>query len=159
MAVYRLKREQLIPATLAEVWTFFSGAGNLQAITPASMNFRVTNGPLPAVVYPGQIITYKVSPILGIPLFWMTEITHVIPQILFVDEARRGPYRMWHHEHHFEEREGGVWMTDIVHYELPFWILGNLAHVLFVRRMLVGIFDYRTKKVNELFPGTAHNLS
>src|ERR1044072_8072318 len=89
-------------------------------------------------IYPGQIITYKVSPVLGIPLFWMTEITHVVPGKLFVDEQRRGPYRLWHHQHHFEAVTGGVLMTDIIHYELPLGWLGELVRILVVRRQLDG---------------------
>lgn len=151
MAVYNIRHEQFIPATLDEVWTFFSGAGNLQAITPDYMHFRVTSGDQPAEIYPGMIITYKVSPLLNIPLFWMTEITHVIPGKLFVDEQRRGPYKLWHHQHHFEAREGGVLMTDIVHYELPLGILGTAAHALFVRKQLKDIFAFRREKVDALF--------
>jgi ligand-binding SRPBCC domain-containing protein len=82
----------------------------------------------------------------------MTEIKHVLPQRLFVDEQRRGPYRLWHHQHHFEERDGGVLMTDIVHYELPFRWLGELARPLFVSRQLTDIFEYRKQKMASLFP-------
>ena len=152
MAVHRIQQEQHLNADLPTVWKLFSNAGNLQAITPEYMKFQVTSGDLPEEIYPGQIITYKVAPLLGIPLFWMTEITHVEPQKLFVDEQRRGPYRMWHHQHHFEARNGGVHMTDIVHYQLPLGFLGELARHLFVSKQLRDIFEYRKKKVAELFP-------
>ncbi len=43
------------------------------------MGFHVTSDPeFLQQMYPGQV-TYTVKPILGIPLFWMTEITHVEP--------------------------------------------------------------------------------
>ena len=151
MAVHEFRREQFISSDLSTVWKFFSCASNLQKITPASMKFTVTSRNLPEDIYPGMVITYKVSPVLHIPLFWMTEIMHVIPQKMFVDEQRRGPYSLWHHQHHFEEKDGGVLMTDIVHYELPLGILGELAHVLFVKRQLNDIFNFRTEKVDELF--------
>jgi ligand-binding SRPBCC domain-containing protein len=151
MAVHQLIRKQHIPAAPAAVWSFFSGAGNLQAITPAYMKFRVTSGELPQEIYPGQIITYTVSPVLGIPLYWMTEITHVVPGRLFVDEQRKGPYRLWHHQHHFEETEGGVLMTDIVHYQLPLGPLGELARALFIGRQLDDIFAFRQRVVDDLF--------
>lgn len=152
MAVHRIKHTQQLNADLDTVWQFFSHAANLQTITPKYMRFRVTSGDLPDEIYPGMIITYKVSPLLRIPLFWMTEIKHVLPKRLFVDEQRRGPYRMWHHQHHFEERDGGVLMTDIVHYELPFWPIGELVHPLFVSRQLADIFEFRKQKVASLFP-------
>lgn len=151
MAVHKIIYRQFIPASLESVWSFFSGAGNLQAITPAYMRFRVTSGDLPEVIYPGMIITYKVSPVLGIPLFWMTEITHVVPGKLFVDEQRRGPYRMWHHQHHFEAQDDGVLMTDIVHYQLPLGIIGEAANSLFVKKQVAEIFAYRKAAIERLF--------
>ncbi len=157
MAIYRLHRQQWIPATLREVWRFFSNAGNLAAITPKKMAFRVTSGDLPQHIYPGQIITYKVSPLLGIPLFWMTEITAVEPEKMFVDEQRRGPYALWHHQHHFEEKDGGTLMTDIVHYEVPLGALGRLANAVVVRRELLSIFDFRAQVIAETFGGVAES--
>ena len=158
MALYRLLRRQLIAAPLHEVWAFFSDAANLANITPEKMNFRVTSGGLPTDIYPGQIITYRVSPLFGIPLFWMTEITAVVAGKLFVDEQRRGPYRMWHHQHHFEEQEGGVLMTDIVHYEMPLGILGKVANSLLVNRELEQIFDFRTQVIADRWKGSSGSL-
>jgi ligand-binding SRPBCC domain-containing protein len=102
-------------------------------------------------MYPGQVIEYKVKPILGIPLYWMTEITHVADKKYFVDEQRFGPYSLWHHQHHFKEVNGGVEMIDIVHYKVPLWVLGDIAQFLFVKQQLKGIFDYRFKAAEEVF--------
>jgi ligand-binding SRPBCC domain-containing protein len=102
-------------------------------------------------MYPGQIIEYKVSPVLGIPLYWMTEITHVEEGRYFVDEQRFGPYSLWHHQHHFRQVDRGVEMTDIVHYRLPLGFLGDIANGLFVKKQLEHIFEFRHKRVVELF--------
>ena len=153
MAIYRLRREQLLPAPPEKIWHFFSDASNLSNITPKHMGFNVTSGTLPGDVYPGQIITYTVSPILGIPLFWMTEITAVEKNRFFVDEQRRGPYSLWHHQHLFEERDGGTLMTDLVHYEVPLGFLGTIAHGLFVKAQLQKIFDFRAEAVGKEFGG------
>lgn len=155
MAVYSLKTVQVLPVSLEQAWDFFSSPANLGAITPAKLGFNIISKHHGEKMYPGQIIEYTVKPVLGIPLYWMTEITHVEQGSYFVDEQRYGPYSMWHHQHHFREVSGGVEMTDIVHYKIPLWILGDLAHALFVRRQLKEIFDYRFKKVQELFPNPA----
>jgi ligand-binding SRPBCC domain-containing protein len=149
--IYRLQYEQVINTSLNEAWDFFSAAENLERITPSYMRYHITSPQTGKPVYAGQVITYRIRPVLGIPLSWVTEITHVKEGKYFVDEQRRGPYGMWHHQHHFEEINGGVKMTDIVHYEMPFGILGTFARALFVKRQLEGIFEYRKKKVNELF--------
>lgn len=122
------------------------------------MQFTVTSDPeLLKQMYTGQIITYTVRPLLNIPLFWMTEIKHVEPGVFFVDEQRIGPYAIWHHQHHFKAIPGGVEMTDLVHYKLPLGPLGALAKWLFVGRQLDGIFDYRWKKLEQLFGSLSEN--
>lgn len=151
MAFYQLIKTQKIPASLAEVWDFISAPINLREITPKHMNFVVTSNTGTEKMYPGMIITYKVSPILGIPLNWMTEITHVKELEFFVDEQRIGPYRLWHHQHKIEAIEGGVLMTDIVTYQPPFGFLGALANTLFIKKQLNQIFDYRTEAVENKF--------
>ncbi len=150
MAVYSIKTVQKIPVSLDKAWDFFSSPANLQAITPAKMGFRIISKHHGEKIYAGQIIEYKVKPVPGIPMYWMTEITQVKDREYFIDEQRFGPYRLWHHQHHFKAIEGGVEMTDIIHYKNPLWLLGDLANSLFVKKQLAAIFDFRYKKVEEL---------
>ncbi len=115
------------------------------------MNFKVLSNSDSDSMFAGQIITYTVSPILGIPLFWMTEITHVREREYFIDEQRFGPYALWHHKHFFRPVPGGTEMTDLLDYKLPLGFLGNIAHALFVRRQIESIFEYRYKVLVERF--------
>lgn len=151
MATYSLKTVQQIPVSLEKAWDFFSNPANLQKITPPDMGFSIISHHHGSRMYAGQIIEYTVRPLLGIPFYWMTEITHVQDGAYFVDEQRFGPYKLWHHQHHFKAMPGGVEMTDIVHYQLPLGVLGQLAHWIFVRKKLQQIFQYRTKAVIALF--------
>ena len=96
-------------------------------------------------------MTYKVKPLLGIPFSWMTEIRHVEPLKYFVDEQRKGPYKLWHHQHHFKTIEGGTEMIDIVHYRLPMGLLGSMANEWMIKKELRKIFSYRYNKIIELF--------
>lgn len=145
-----LRYVQLIPTDLATAWDFFTSPRNLVVITPPGMGFTIQSG-LPEKVYPGLIIKYRVKPMMGIPVTWVTEITHVQEPHFFVDEQRKGPYRMWHHEHHFKAVPGGVEMTDIIHYIVPMGVLGKGANSLFVRKKVEAIFAYRRQKLLELF--------
>jgi ligand-binding SRPBCC domain-containing protein len=151
MAFYQLHTTQKIPATMSEVWGFISSPGNLKEITPPHMGFDITSKNLPEKMYPGMIISYKVSPFPGIRMTWVTEITHVREGEFFVDEQRIGPYSIWHHQHHIEPIDGGVLMTDIVTYRPPLGFLGAIANALFIRRQLKGIFDFREKAVERIF--------
>lgn len=147
--VYSFKTTQFIPSTLPIVWAYFSDPSKLPEITPRDMGFTVTSVFHGRTMYPGQVIEYKVKPVLGIPLYWMTEITHVEDQRFFVDEQRFGPYSFWHHQHHFRVVKDGVEMTDIVHYKIPFWFIGDIANAVFVRKKLEAIFNYRKTVVEE----------
>lgn len=151
MAVYSKITIQKVPVSVDEAWSFFSQPCNLAVMTPAYLNLRFTNSLYGDEMYPGQVMTYKVKPLLGIALFWMTEITHVQEKKYFVDEQRFGPYSLWHHQHHFREIKGGIEMTDLVHYKLPLGAFGNLANSLFVNKQLDAIFQFRHNKVEELF--------
>lgn len=114
------------------------------------MNFKTISGD-EKPMFPGQIIQYTVTPLFGIKMKWVTEITHVVDHQYFVDEQRFGPYALWHHKHFFREIPGGVEMEDIVDYRLPMGLLGRLAHPILVQSKLREIFDYRRAKLVELF--------
>lgn len=160
MAVHTLKRVQRLPISLEKAWEFFSSPLNLKEITPPYMGFDVKSDPaFLQKMYAGQVIAYTVRPLLGVSLFWMTEITHVADKQFFVDEQRVGPYAIWHHQHHFKAIPDGVEMTDLVHYKIPLGWLGDLANRLFVRRQLEAIFDYRWKKLEEMFGKMPVNAS
>jgi ligand-binding SRPBCC domain-containing protein len=148
--MYQLKRTQFIPASIEVCWDYFSSPHNLKEITPPSMGF-VVRSEVPQKMYEGLMISYTVKPLLGILLNWVTEIKTVKQLEFFVDEQRIGPYKIWHHEHHFKQVDGGVEMTDIVTYVLPFGFLGRCLHPWLVRPKLEHIFSYRFKKVEEIF--------
>ncbi len=116
------------------------------------MKFKITSKyNADAKMYEGMIITYHVTPLLGIKLNWMTEITHVKENEYFVDEQRFGPYALWHHEHHFKEIKGGVQMNDILNYAMPYGIVGRLSNTILVGKQIKKIFSYREKAINNLF--------
>lgn len=103
-------------------------------------------------MYQGMVIQYTVTPLLGIPMPWVTEITHVANRQYFVDEQRFGPYSLWHHLHRFEEVKGGVMMTDILHYRIPLGLVGKLLGAMFIDSKVNGIFEHRTKVLEQMFP-------
>lgn len=151
MAAHTIHRIQRLPVSLDKAWEFFSDPANLQTITPPDMGFKVISQYHGENMYAGQIIEYTVKPLLGIPMYWMTEITQVKDKEYFIDEQRFGPYSLWHHQHHFKTIPGGVEMTDIIHYKNPLGIIGRIANELFVKKKLDKIFAYRFTKAEELF--------
>lgn len=151
MAFYQLTYSQKIPCDLDTAWDFISRPENLQKITPEHMGFNILTPDLPETIYPGLIIAYTVRPLAGIPLKWVTEITHVKDRHYFVDEQRVGPYSMWHHEHFLQPIDGGVEMKDIISYSPPMGVLGRLANALFIRKQVEGIFAYRCRALIDLF--------
>jgi len=151
MAFYQLEKTQKIPAEITEVWNFISSPVNLKHITPPYLGFEIINNNLPGKMYPGMIISYKVSPLLGIKMKWVTEITYVKENEYFIDEQRIGPYSMWHHQHKITPIDSGVLMTDIVTYNPPFGFLGALSNKVFIRKQLDEIFNYRKSAIERKF--------
>jgi ligand-binding SRPBCC domain-containing protein len=147
MPVHVLRTTQVVSASIADCWAFFSDPRNLSRITPPALDFQVLSD-LPSAIHAGMMIQYRVRPLLGIAVTWLTEITHVEAGRYFVDEQRVGPYAVWHHEHTFTALAGGrTEIGDMVHYVLPFGWLGNLAHPLLVTPQLRKIFAFREKAV------------
>lgn len=147
-----LRTEQFLQVTLREAWDYFATPRNLNAVTPRKLDFRITSE-VPEKMYEGLIITYRIKPMLEVPVNWVTEISHIKEHHYFVDEQRKGPYRLWHHEHHFREVPGGVVMTDVLHYDIGKWIFGHIAGALFVHRTVREIFEFRQIALEKLFPG------
>jgi ligand-binding SRPBCC domain-containing protein len=146
MKFHELHVELWVPSPLAEVFQFFSDASNLETLTPPWMQFRIIT-PLPIEMKIGTLIDYRLR-VHGVPLRWRSEISRWEPPHRFVDEQRRGPYRVWHHEHTFEERDGGTLLRDAVRYAVPF---DFLVHQWVVRPDLDRIFEYRHHRIQELF--------
>ncbi len=147
MRVHRLEREQFLAQPVDEVFPFFADAYNLERITPPLVRFRVVSQD-PAEMRVGTLIEYRLR-LHGLPVEWLTRIEAWEPNKGFVDNQLVGPYRLWHHTHTFEERDGGTLMRDTVRYAMPAWPFGELAMPL-VRRDLETIFDFRRYNVEEL---------
>ena len=150
MKLYQIKTKQKLPISVDKAWEFLSNPKNLKEITPKYMNFRILSG-ADRSIFAGQIIQYKVTPVLGISTKWVTEITHVKDKEYFVDEQRFGPYALWHHKHFIKKIDGGVEMEDIIDYKIPFGIIGQIAHPIIVKNKLKQIFKFRENKLKELF--------
>jgi len=150
MKIYTLHTKQNLPISIEKAWSFLSDPKNLKVITPDYMGFEILSG-ADRPMFPGQIIQYNVTPVAGINTKWVTEITHVKHLEYFVDEQRFGPYSLWHHKHFLKEIPGGVEMEDIVDYKVPAGIIGQMVHPFLVKPKLQEIFEYREKKLTELF--------
>lgn len=148
---YQLYREQQLHCDIETAWQFFSSPMNLSRITPEDMGFTVLSDYNDKPIFEGMIIDYTVSPILKIPLKWRTRISQVQLNRSFTDFQEKGPYKYWNHFHEFIPNKEGVLIRDTVDYELPFGILGNIAHRVFVKKKLAHIFDFRYDVLEKLF--------
>ena len=151
MQVKEKRWEQIIPQPLNEVWHFFSRPENLNKITPEDMSFEILSEVANTPMYEGMIIRYHIRPLLNLPMNWVTEITHVRDQVYFIDEQRFGPYALWHHQHHFKAVENGTQMTDILHYKVPYGMIGSAVNALMVENKIDKIFQFRYGEIERRF--------
>jgi len=148
--MYQYKTEHWLPISITEAWEFFSTPNNLSLLTPPKMDFKILSK-LGEDIYDGMIIDYKVKPLLGIAVNWKTEICRVETEKYFTDKQLKGPFKVWEHTHTFIESNGGVLMIDEINYQLPFSIIGKIAHLLFVKSEIVNIFEFRKNVLNKRF--------
>jgi ligand-binding SRPBCC domain-containing protein len=148
--IYEIHTRQKLPISKQEAWEFLSDPKNLQEIMPDEMGFEIMSG-ADRKMFTGQLLQYKVTPLPGFNTRWVTEITHVEKPDYFVDIQLYGPYSLWHHKHFIHEIEGGVEIEDLVHYKIPFGILGRMMHPLLVKPKLNEIFKAREAKMVEKF--------
>lgn len=149
--MHSLIKTSWIPTSLERAWEFFSSPDNLSCITPQDLDFHILDRSQSMKMFAGQIIEYTVKPFPLYTVHWITEITHVEPMKFFVDEQRFGPYRFWHHKHFFSPENGGVRMQDIIHYKLPFGVLGAAIEPFLVRPKLEEIFSFREEQIKKIF--------
>ena len=146
MKTFLFESQRTLERPITEVFEFFSNAHNLAAITPPELHLEILT-PAPIEMFAGTLIDYRLK-LHGIPLRWQTEITEWNPPHFFLDEQRRGPYRLWRHTHTFDETKNGVVVGDSVEYAV--W--GNgLINRLFVRPDIEKIFAYRSEQLDAIF--------
>lgn len=149
--LYTLYAKQIVDKEIDFLWDFFSKPSNLNKLTPEDVEFNIISGKSDDF-YEGKIISYKIKPFKLVTLNWITEISKVKEGSYFIDNQIFGPYKMWHHEHHFKSNNDGTTeIIDKVKYKIPFYILGRISHKIFIKRKLIKIFNFRQKKINELF--------
>ena len=152
MSYTQIKKEQILNTDIKNLWDFMSSPKNLSRITPKSMLFKITSNNKNDKIYPGMIISYKVAPLLNIPITWVTEITHVKENKYFVDEQRIGPYKIWHHEHIFKPLDDKkILVTDIITYVPPFGFIGKILNKILIKNKVEDIFDYRERILEDIF--------
>ena len=148
MRHHKLQRSQHVPRPPGEAFELFGDAHNLEAITPPWLGFRVAT-PGPIEMGAGALIEYRLR-LHGIRIRWRTRILEWEPGRRFVDVQLSGPYRLWHHTHSFEPDGVVTLVRDTVRYALPLGPLGAAAHLLFVRRDIERMFDFRRAAVARL---------
>ncbi|MEO8665914.1 MAG: SRPBCC family protein [Ignavibacteria bacterium] len=143
------QRKTLINKNITKVFDFFSKAENLDLLTPPHLGFKIISK-LPLEMKVGTLIDYRLK-LNGIPFRWQSIISRWDPPYLFEDKQLTGPYKVWIHEHKFEDKDGSTLMTDTIEYLSPGGIFEFIPHALFVKKKLSEILDYREKTLNEIF--------
>ena len=153
MKVYHKRWEQVLESPIDVVWDFFANPANLSKITPPDMQFKILSGANGKDLYQGLMIEYEVSPFPIFTTRWLTEITAVEPLKYFIDEQRAGPFKLWHHQHHFTGIDPNqTLMVDTLHYSIPFGLVGRLVNLLAISNRVEQIFAYRQSVISKYFP-------
>ena len=157
MADHILERRLWLPRPRPEVFEFFADPASLSRVQPAWARPRWI-APPPLRLDAGAVLDFRVP---ALPVAWRVMIREWDAPYRFVDVQLRGPFARWEHRHRFVEgpRDGGAggapgtWIEDRVTYRLPGAALGQIAHALGAGRRVRALFDYRDRRLRELFGG------
>ncbi len=160
---HRFRTEQWVPYPVERVFAFFADPANLPPLMPRWQHARVEKAhyvpppELPVFAKVGVVagqgslisISFRPVPLLPVRLGWDAYIAEFRWNDSFCDEQRRGPFRYFRHCHSIraEMRDGvtGSVVSDVVEYELPLGVLGDLANTLAVSKQMRLLFAYRQK--------------
>ena len=156
MADYVIERRLWLRRRRQEVFGFFADPKNLGALHPEWARPRWLVEP-PDRLDAGAVLDFSVA-VAGLRVRWRVMVREFDPPFRFVDAQIRGPFARWEHRHRFleePEREGadgpGTWVEDRVTYRLPLGPLGRAAHALGAGRRIAGLFEYRDRRLREIF--------
>ena len=155
--IYKKSVTQFIDKPLDVVFSFFAKPENLRRITPSTLDFQILT-PTPISMVKGTVIDYNIK-VMGIRVHWRTLITSYNPPNQFVDEQTKGPYLLWIHTHTFKVKDEGVEIHDCIEYSIPMGLLGRFVHFLWIKRKLDQIFDFRRRKIEEIFNSDISSVS
>lgn len=147
--IHKLISHQTVNAAIEDVWEFFSNPGNLNLITPPSLDFEILSGD-ERPMHNGQIIYYRIRILPLVYVKWVTEIKNVVELSSFIDEQQVGPYKSWQHLHQFVPSDKGIEIIDTVHYSIGYSFLGEILHYAWIKRRLAYIFQYRKERIKAL---------
>ncbi|MEY3882665.1 MAG: hypothetical protein RIQ94_3461 [Pseudomonadota bacterium] len=142
MKIYQLYRQQTLTMTIQDAWSFFSSPYHLNDITPDFFHVTITSK-VPEKIYAGLMISYQMKAVFGIPMSWLSEISHCNEPKRFVYEQRIGPFKFWSHEVCLTEQQNGILLEDIMFYAMPLGWLGQLINRALIADKLERIFDTR----------------
>ncbi len=142
MNLYQLYRRQALNLTRQEAWDFFSSPHYLNQITPEFFNVEITSK-VPAKIYAGLMISYRMKAVFGWAMPWLSEISHCDEPHRFVYQQAVGPFKFWSHEVCLTEQQEHLVIEDIVFYAMPFGWFGRMMHSALIRSKLQRIFDTR----------------
>ncbi|MFI3189449.1 hypothetical protein BCS42_12555 [Crenothrix sp. D3] len=142
MKIYQLYRQQTLTMTVQDAWSFFSSPYHLNDITPDFFHVTITSK-VPEKIYAGLMISYQMKAVFGIPMSWLSEVSHCDEPKRFVYEQRIGPFKFWSHEVCLTEQQNGILLEDIMFYAMPLGWLGQLINRALIADKLERIFDTR----------------
>lgn len=148
MKIHRLYRQQTLAMDLAQAWAFFSSPHHLNQITPDFFHVDIIS-PVPDDIYAGLMISYRMKAVFGIPMAWLSEVSHCEKPYRFIYQQRVGPFKCLSHEVRLSECAAGIMVEDIIFYAMPYGMLGAIFHKLLIAEKLQRIFDVRRDYLQE----------
>ena len=121
---------------------------NLHQISTASTNEKAIDGVLSGLINKNETVTWQARHFFKTRLF-TSKITAMQSPVFFTDEMVKGDFKSFYHEHHFKTAENGTIMIDIINFEIPYGLIGNIMNSLFLTSYLEKFLKRRNEVIKE----------
>jgi len=144
-----IEKSSVISARAEDLFAFFLDPQNLSKITPPTV--KLTEVEATAPLAKGALFSLR-GRNGWVRFRWHGRVVEMESPKIMVDEQLKGPFRSFRHTHRFRAIDDRhTLVIDHVEYQPRFGIFGKLANAFFIRRKLRRLFEYRHRKLKELF--------
>lgn len=135
----------------APLKTVFDASRNIDIHqqSASKSNEKAISGITSGLINLNETVTWR-GKHFGIYLTHKSRITAMSFYDYFVYEMEEGKFKTFKHEHFFKEINGVTIMTDQLHYETPFGIIGKLFDTLFLKKHLIYFLLERNKTLKKI---------
>ena len=121
---------------------------NLHKISTIQTGEKAIDGVMNGLIGLNETVTWEAKHLYKLRKF-TSAVTSMDFPVCFVDEMTQGDFKSFKHEHHFKSIENGTIMIDLLNFESPYGIIGDLLNRFYLKNYLEQLLITRNLVIKE----------